>query len=218
MVQWLNSTNGGQRGNSVTTSLEDDPFGAWGSVAGTGTASCDCDPWLFLIAHGHNSTFPDLMDTATLLNASAGAFPTVFSSVAQALFMPAAPITSAPLSGTIENSTRQLVATPTSIRIAQATLSVLLFALLAVYLLRPRVDLPMDPSSMAAQAFLMSSNHDELSTIIKDTITVTSAETKILLNDWSFSVDNGKELRVNAHRNENSPPVRFILVLNRYAC
>jgi hypothetical protein len=76
----------------------------------------------------------------------------------------------------------------------------------------------MDPSSMAAQAFLMSSNHDELSTIIKDTITVTSAETKILLNDWSFSVDNGKELRVNAHRNENSPPVRFILVLNRYAC
>jgi hypothetical protein len=218
MVQWLNSTNGGQRGNSVTTSLEGDPFGAWGSVAGTGTASCDCDPWLFLIAHGHNSTFPDLMDTATLLNASAGAFPTVFSSVAQALFMPAAPITSAPLSGTIENSTRQLVATPTSIRIAQATLSVLLFALLAVYLLRPRVDLPMDPSSMAAQAFLMSSNHDELSTIIKDTITVTSAETKILLNDWSFSVDNGKELRVNAHRNENSPPVRFILVLNRYAC
>ncbi|KAJ7716309.1 hypothetical protein B0H16DRAFT_1890221 [Mycena metata] len=207
MVQWLNSTNGGQRGNSVSTSREGDPFSAWGDVAGTRTVSCDCDPWLFLIAHGHNSTFPDLMDTATLLNASAGAFPRVFSSVAQALFLPAAPTTSAPLLGTVQNTTRQLVATPTSIRIAQATLGVLLFALLAVYSLRPRVDLPMDPSSMAAQAFLMKSNHDALSVIIKDSITVTSAETKILLNDWSFSVDNGKELRISAHRNENNPPV-----------
>jgi hypothetical protein len=215
MVQWLNSTNGGQRGNSITTSLEIDPFLAWGSVA---TASCDCDPWLSLIAHGHNSTIPDLMDTATLLNACVGAFPRVFSSVAQALFMIAAPITSVPLSGTIQNITRQLVATPTSIRIAQATLSVLLVVLLAVYLLRPRVDLPMDPSSMAAQAFLMNSNHDEISTIIKDTITVTTAETKILLNDWSFSVDNGKEFRINAHRNENNPPVRSILLPNRYTC
>lgn len=105
MVQWLNSTNGGQRGNSITTSLEIDPFLAWGSVA---TASCDCDPWLSLIAHGHNSTIPDLMDTATLLNACVGAFPRVFSSVAQALFMIAAPITSVPLSGTIRNNKVQM--------------------------------------------------------------------------------------------------------------
>ncbi|KAJ7913024.1 hypothetical protein B0H13DRAFT_2659818 [Mycena leptocephala] len=131
------------------------------------TASCDCDPWLSLIAHGHNSTIPDLMDTATLLMHVLGLSPESFRRH-DTEYHPAA---------------RRNTNKHTN---AQATLSVLLAVLLAVV--------------------LMNSNHDEISTIIKDTITVTTAETKILLNDWSFSIDNGKEFRINAHRNENNPP------------
>ncbi|KAJ7112086.1 hypothetical protein C8R44DRAFT_882494 [Mycena epipterygia] len=206
MLQWINSTNGVQRGHTVSTSLEGDLFGAWGNTAMEST-NCDCDPWFFLIGHGQNVSAPDLMNPSTLMNASAETFPGVFSDVAQALLVKTAPTSAAPLSGTVKNVTRQLVARETSVRIAQAALSVLLAAVVGVYLLRPQTILPMDPSSIAVQAFLLKSDHDDISAIIKDTVTATNAETSVLLEDWSFSIANDEEFRIKTERSGTVPPI-----------
>ncbi|KAJ7221481.1 hypothetical protein GGX14DRAFT_429821 [Mycena pura] len=204
MLQWLNSSNSGPpKANTVTTSEELDPFFAWGLVQNTTT--CDCDPWLFLIAHAQGLEISDLMVRATLINASAQSFTGVFSDVAQTLLMTTAPSSAAPLSGSIQEATRRLVTRPTSIRIVQATMGVLLAVVIAVYLLRPITSLPMDPTSIAAQAVLMSSNHDEISWVIKDTITQTSAETQILLKDSWFCISEQRELRISARRGTSSP-------------
>ncbi|KAJ6595192.1 hypothetical protein DFH09DRAFT_1305869 [Mycena vulgaris] len=184
MLQWLNATEGRQRNFSASVTGQRDPFGLWGDVPGTGR--CDCDPWLNLLTHAQNASLSALMDTAALLNATAQSFPGIFSDVAQTLLMTTPPSASTPLSGAVQNITRQLVARQTSVRIAQVTLSVLLAIVLAVYLLRPQPDLPMDPSSMA------------------DTITVTNAETRTLLNDWSFSIQNQKEFRIATQRRGKS--------------
>ncbi|KAJ7123941.1 hypothetical protein C8R43DRAFT_1241014 [Mycena crocata] len=56
--------------------------------------------------------------------------------------------------GTVRVTAAQLVARPPSVRVAQGTLGVLIIVALAVYILPPRVDLPINPSSMAAQEVL----------------------------------------------------------------
>ncbi|KAF8185297.1 hypothetical protein K438DRAFT_1974009 [Mycena galopus ATCC 62051] len=205
MVQWLNSTNDGPpRFNTASRSRELDPFIYWGQVENI--TVCDCDPWFFLIAHAQNLDVSALLQPATLLNASEATFPGVFSEVAQALLMETAPPSAATLSGSVQNTVSQLVARPTSIRIVQATISILLAVVLAVFFLRPVSCLPMDPSSMAAQAVLMASNHDDISAVIKDTITQTSAETQTLLEDWWFRIDTRGKFRISAERRGTSSP------------
>ncbi|KAJ7614948.1 hypothetical protein FB45DRAFT_1064567 [Roridomyces roridus] len=197
MVQWINATNGGQRGTTVSTSLEGDLFGNWGggsSPIDNSTTECDCDPWLFLVAHGQNLSAPQLLDSATLLNATKNTFPGVFSSIAAELLMGDAPPGTPFLQGSVHRATEQLVARGTSVRIAQVALSVLLAALVGVYVFRPKTNLPMDPSSMAAQAFLLKSDHEQISAVIKDTATVTEAEARVLLDEWEFYTDNDSEM------------------------
>src|ERR1700761_9510623 len=89
---------------------------------------------LFLIAHAQGLEISDLMVRATLINASAQSFTGVFSDVAQTLLMTTSPSSAAPLSGSIQETTRRLVARPTSIQIVQATMGVLLAVVIAVYL------------------------------------------------------------------------------------
>jgi hypothetical protein len=176
MLQWINTTNSGPpRASTVTGSNEIDPFIFWGNVENT--IPCDCDPWLFLIAHAQQLDILDLMDRATLLNASTASFPPLFSELMQALFMTTPPPSASPLAGMVQNPTWQLVTRPTSIQIVQTAMSVLLGVVVAVYFLRPVTSLPMNPSSMAAQVVLIASNHDNISRIIKDTITQTNADT-----------------------------------------
>ncbi|KAJ6543047.1 hypothetical protein B0H19DRAFT_1172654 [Mycena capillaripes] len=206
MLQWINTTEGVQRGHTVSTSLEGDLFGAWGNTAIAQT-SCDCDPWFFLIGHTLNVSAPELMNTGTLMNASSTTFPGVFSDIVQSLLMTPAPSSAAPLPGNIQYTTRQLVASQTSVRIAQAALSVLLATVVGVYFLRPQANLPLNPSSMAAQAFLLKSDHDKISAIIKDTVTITTAETRVLLDDWSFSIHNEKEFQIRTERHGSLSPV-----------
>ncbi|KAJ7620921.1 hypothetical protein B0H17DRAFT_1151880 [Mycena rosella] len=207
MLQWFNSTNGKLRQGGASLIMQEDPFFAWSLFQDS--AVCDCDPWLFLLAHARNSSIVELTDTATLLNASENTFPGVFSDAAQALFMGTPATSTAPLLGVMETRGRQLVARPTSIRVAQGALSLLMALVIAVYVLRPQTILTIDPSSIAAQASFMRSNHDEISTIIKDTITVTTSETEILLNDWSFSIKNQKGIHIKAQRmgknSQNAP-------------
>ncbi|KAJ7683079.1 hypothetical protein B0H17DRAFT_1205323 [Mycena rosella] len=212
MLQWFNSTNGKLRQGGASLIMQEDPFFAWSLFQDS--AVCDCDPWLFLLAHARNSSIVELTDTATLLNASENTFPGVFSDAAQALFMGTPATSTALLLGVMETRGRQLVARPTSIRVAQGALSLLMALVIAVYVLRPQTILTIDPSSIAAQASFMRSNHDEISTIIKDTITVTTSETEILLNDWSFSIENQKGIHIKAQRmgknSQNAP--KFVKV------
>jgi hypothetical protein len=150
----------------------------------------------------------DLMEPATLLAASTASFPGLFSEFAQVVLMTPPPPSTAPLSGSIESTTREIVARPTSIRIVQAAMSVLLAVVVVVYFLRPAPCLPLDPSSIAAQAVLVSSNHDSISGIIKDTITQTSAETEKLLKDWWFWIENSGTFRITAERRGTGSSVR----------
>ncbi|KAJ7820218.1 hypothetical protein B0H14DRAFT_3472443 [Mycena olivaceomarginata] len=211
MLQWINTTNSGPpRANTVTGSNEIDPFIFWGNVENT--IPCDCDPWLFLIAHAQQLDILDLMDRTTLLNASTASFPPLFSELAQALFMTTPPPSASPLAGMVQNPTWQLVARPTSIRIVQAAMSVLLGVVVAVYFLRPVTSLPMNPSSMAAQVVLIASNHDNISRIIKDTITQTNADTHALLKHYWFWIETRGKFRIIAERrgiDSLSTPVFF---------
>ncbi|KAJ7861859.1 hypothetical protein B0H14DRAFT_3616021 [Mycena olivaceomarginata] len=154
----------------------------------------------FLIAHAQQLDILDLMDHATLLNASTALFPPLFSELAQVLFMTTPPPSASPLAGMVQNPTWQLVARPTSIQIVQAAMSVLLGVVVAVYFLRPVTSLPMNPSSMAAQVILIASNHDNISRIIKDTITQTNADTHALLKHYWFWIETRGKFRITAER------------------
>ncbi|KAJ7181339.1 hypothetical protein C8R43DRAFT_1116720 [Mycena crocata] len=219
MLQWLNTSNSGPpRANTVTGSNEMDTFFYWGDVVEDGSP-CDCDPWLFLIAHAQHRNISDFMEPGTLLNASVESFPGVFADVAQALLMSAAPASSAPLPGTVERVVRQLVARPTSVRIAQATMSLLLILVIAVYFYRPHTNLPMNPASIASQVLLMTSNHEKLSGIIQDTITQTSAESQTLLgtgrSSGKASPGNLPRLPVNRGKFIGLPPLPPLPILER---
>jgi hypothetical protein len=128
--------------------------------------------------------------------------------MAHALLMIAPETSSTPVKGSILLTTSQLVAQTTSIRIAQAALAVLIAVVILVYLLQPQTNLPMDPSSMAAQAVLLKPTRHDISAITRDTVTATAAETRALLKDWAFSVETGKEFRIIAQKLGSEASVR----------
>ncbi|KAJ7665602.1 hypothetical protein B0H17DRAFT_1184527 [Mycena rosella] len=199
ILQWINSTNGMDRDIGPAISFEQDPWEIWGNNAISGT--CDCDPWFYLVGHAQNVTQVQLMDAGTLLNTSRVSFAEVWMDLAQSLLM-TQDHSSASLPGNVTIIIKQLVARPTSVRIAQAALAVLLAVTLAVYFLQPRPNLPMDPSSIAAQAFLLRNSHEEISTVIKDTATMSAQETEVALQDCQFAVVNQRHFLITSRRGE----------------
>ncbi|KAJ6568118.1 hypothetical protein B0H10DRAFT_2109910 [Mycena sp. CBHHK59/15] len=208
MIQWINTTNGLPRDKTQVFWLEIDPWETWGNPA-LANVPCDCDPWFNLVGHGQNVTYSDFMDVTTLGNVSAMTFTQIFSDLSGSLLVTSAGASAASsVPGHIEGSTSQLVARTVSIRIAQVAIGILLGAVIVVYFLRPRTDLPLDPSSMAAQAFLLRSSHAEISDTIKDTATMTDEETRIVLDDWAFSLENGKNFSIRSQRIGDNAPAR----------
>ncbi|KAJ6626535.1 hypothetical protein B0H10DRAFT_1998722 [Mycena sp. CBHHK59/15] len=200
MLQWINSTTGLPRLQDIDIQFQTDPWAEWNNAAIT--LNCDCDPWFYLVGHGQNVNETQLMDAGVLANASRVSFTEIFSDAAQSLLMSAPPAAAAAASiaGFVDVTAPWLMARVASIRIAQAALSVLAAVALAVYLLRPQPDLPVDPSSMAAQAFLLQSSHDEIALVIKDTATMSDRETRLMLKDQAFSVTNGRRFFIGSQR------------------
>ncbi|KAJ6546639.1 hypothetical protein DFH09DRAFT_1367184 [Mycena vulgaris] len=200
MLQWINSTNGLSRDVGPWLGFELDPWDSWGNAVIS--SECDCDPWFYLVGHGQNVTQVQLMDAGTLANTSRVTFSQVWSDLAQSLLMTADSSTSSSASvvGEVTITASQLVARSASVRIAQAALAVLLAVTLAVYVLQPRINLPMDPSSIAAQAFLLQQNHDEISAVIKDTATMSAEKTQAVLDDYEFSAENGRDFLIRSRR------------------
>ncbi|KAJ6540342.1 hypothetical protein B0H19DRAFT_1381528 [Mycena capillaripes] len=208
MLMWINSTNGGVREtNPHTYGFEDDPWGTWRNTAIEESETCDCDPWFYLVSHAQNVTQMQLMDGQTLMNTTQLTFAGVWSDLAQALLMVDASSSPASVPGQVTILASQLVARPTSVRVSQAALAVLIAVTLAVYALRPRTSLPMDPASIATQAFLLQHDHEEISAIIKDTATMSQPATQAVLHDCEFKVQNQPHFVVATRRTGPIPEV-----------
>jgi hypothetical protein len=209
MLQWINSANGGDRSpNPHTDGFEPDPWDTWPNSALIESGSCDCDPWFFLVGHAQNVNQTQLLDSATLMNTSQLTFAGVWSDLAQTILM-GAPSSAQSVPGEATVIVPQLVARPTSVRIAEGALALLIAVTLAVYLLRPRTNLPMDPASIAAQAFLLQHNRDEISAVIKDTATMSESETQAVLESCEFAVRNEAHFVIASRRSGGTPDVRF---------
>ncbi|KAJ7282485.1 hypothetical protein C8J57DRAFT_1295498 [Mycena rebaudengoi] len=213
MLQWISaSLTAVDIGLKAPTSGggQVDPWARWGHTL-SDAAKCDSDAWFPLIGHGRNISCASLLNAATLKEATVESFNSLWSDMAHALLMIAPETSSTPVKGSILLTTSQLVAQTTSIRIAQAALAVLIAVVILVYLLQPQTNLPMDPSSMAAQAVLLKPTRHDISAITRDTVTATAAETRALLKDWAFSVETGKEFRIIAQKlgSEASDPAAF---------
>ncbi|KAJ7795883.1 hypothetical protein B0H14DRAFT_95785 [Mycena olivaceomarginata] len=205
MLQWINSANGGDRSpNPHTDGFEPDPWDTWPNSALIESGSCDCDPWFFLVGHAQNVNQTQLLDSATLMNTSQLTFAGVWSDLAQTVLM-GAPSSAQSVPGEATVIVPQLVARPTSVRIAEGALALLIGVTLAVYLLRPRTNLPMDPASIAAQAFLLQHNRDEISAVIKDTATMSESETQAVLESCEFAVRNEAHFVIESRRSGGTP-------------
>ncbi|KAF8209379.1 hypothetical protein K438DRAFT_1960373 [Mycena galopus ATCC 62051] len=140
------------------------------------------------------------MDNATLINTTQLTF-------AEWLTPHSTPF----IPGDVTVITSQLVSQSTSVRVAQAALAWLSDMVLAVYVLRPRVKLPMDPASIAAQAFLLQHNHDEISVVIKDMATMSGPEAEIWLQDCEFAspclYTVGLQITLDSTFNATSPNI-----------
>jgi hypothetical protein len=92
--------------------------------------------------------------------------------------------------------------------VAQAALIFLVIALVVGYSIRPRADLPLDPSSLIAHALLLRAGHDKISEIMKDTPIMSENQTRVALRNWNFCMENEEHILITSElRKEASSPV-----------
>lgn len=154
ILSWLNTQN--------WDFLGDDPFtGIKTSNNGhTSDANSSFDPWFYIIYHGEGAAFNDFLDPGKLKNLSEKVFDGMWIDFAQNFVQPSSSRMEA--EGSVAISRRLLMARPISARIAQATLASMALAILIAFLLRPRTNLPRDPSSVAAIASLLRPSEGEI--------------------------------------------------------
>ncbi|KAF7372630.1 TLDc domain-containing protein [Mycena venus] len=194
ILQYINSTNSagiGEDGLPLTeANFQMDPWEIWGNAA-ISEESCDCDPWFYLVGHGQNISDLELFNAEMLANASKTTFQGVWADLAQTLLFTDSNTSSPSLiEGTVTMSDPRLVAKQTSVRVAQAALGVLVLVTIAVWVLQPRADLPMDPASIAAQAFFLKHSNDTVANAVRSTVTMDNEATNAILKDWEFTVKN----------------------------
>jgi hypothetical protein len=193
----------------VNFNLQSDLFLGWGTAT-LDWQTCDCDPWFSLAGHGQTVNATDLMNPEVLANATTGLFTEVWSDLAERLLFTSGPSPTR-LTGRIQGSRSQLVSRAKSIRVAQASLIFLVIALVVGYSIRPRADLPLDPSSLIAHAFLLRASHDKISEIMKDTPIMSGDQTRVALRDWNFRIENQEHFFITSERQkEASSPVRLL--------
>jgi hypothetical protein len=163
----------------VNFNLQSDSFLGWGAAA-LDWETCDCDPWFSLAGHGQTLNATDFMNPEILANATTGLFTEVWSDLAERLLFRSGQ-SPTELAGRIQGSSVQLVSRSQSIRVAQAALTFLVIALVVGYSIRPRADLPLDPSSLISHAFLLRAGHDKISEIMKDMPIMSEDQTRVAL-------------------------------------
>jgi hypothetical protein len=137
------------------------------------------------------------MNPEILANATTGLFTEVWSDLAERLLFTSGP-SPTKLAGRIQGSSAQFVSRSKSIRVALAALIFLVIALIVGYSIRPRADLPLDPSSLIAPAFLLQAGHDKISEIMKDTPIMSENQTRVALRDWNFRMENEEHFLITS--------------------
>ncbi|KAF7295558.1 hypothetical protein MIND_01095800 [Mycena indigotica] len=195
------STSAGRGVHATPPALgqEDDPFDIWGNDV-LNAEQCDCDPWFFLLAHAQNLTLAQLGNDNILLNASRSTYSGLWTDFAQTKLMNTSPASSERLLGQVATTSSQLVARQASVRIAQAALAVLVVVAVIVFVFQPRANLPVDPASIAAQAFLLQHSREEIAEVVRDTSTMTTAQTLAALEDCEFAIQHNRRLEILTRR------------------
>ncbi|KAJ7701976.1 hypothetical protein B0H16DRAFT_1483314 [Mycena metata] len=202
MLLGINSTIQTYSDNAINAgvnfNLQTDLFLGWGTAT-LDWQTCDCDPWFSVAGHGQTVNATDLMNPDVLANATAGLFTEVWSDLADRLLFTSGPSPTM-LTGRIQGSRSQLVSRAKSIRVAQAALIFLVIALVVGYSIRPRADLPLNPSSLIAHAFLLRASHDKISETMKDTPIMSGDQTRVALRDWNFRIENQEHFFITPER------------------
>ncbi|KAL6306239.1 hypothetical protein BKA93DRAFT_824395 [Sparassis latifolia] len=119
-------------------------------------------------------TLEDFRDVDRLQNATTSTFENMWPDFAQANLMvdpDTSGSSSTTVDGMVHSSDLKLIAHPLSVRLAQGTLSALIFVVIGVYILWPQTVLPRDPSSLAALATLLAAKEGtiDLDKVVSDT-------------------------------------------------
>ncbi|KAJ6601512.1 hypothetical protein B0H10DRAFT_2230542 [Mycena sp. CBHHK59/15] len=203
MLQWMSAINALPHGSHQTT-FQTDPWHTWPNGAQMANHDCDCDSWFFLVGHGLNTSHIKLFDADVLFNASRAVFSGVWSDLAGSLLLTNAD-TNSVIAGEMTANVAQLVARQPSVRVAQTALAVLVLVTMIVWVLQPRAALPMDPSSIAAQAFLLHCSREEVTAAVRDTATMDSTAAQVVLEDCEFAVRNDRDFVIQTKWRREKP-------------
>jgi hypothetical protein len=192
-ITWVNTQN--------NRNITGDPFSGF-PVAGNGSQislKYSVDPWFYMIFHGEGATFDDMVDAGKLGNLSQTMFTKLWSDLAQQFLRPTS--VSLGVDGSVSTIKEQIVARHISVRIAQTALALMVLTTVGVVLLRPRTNLPRDPSSLAAIACLLRSSEGEIWNAMHGTGAMSGEAMASKLEHWNFAtIRKGRNFLVTAER------------------